>query len=568
MASKSKKRRRALGASCILAALIIAGSSFAWFTSKDEVTNRLSASSEYGVAVAENFQPPENWVPGQEINKDASAVNTGNVDAFVRMYLDGNMRLLQQNKAATTAAQWNSTDAFGTALAGTTTVTDSNLKSMGLTELKGVNYFKTLDKTQTLNPNTNASTNAYGYGTQFSGNYSEVQAMQGSRLAYAPDGASYAFVLKEETRLPVYLSEDSGAADDVYVNVPVGTLVIVNATTPVESTITTGVFATDDTSTDVVSASGATYTSTSTVYVRDDLPVLTNIEYESFTPFDDGLYLFARNDDTALVTTPEFSGYYVTGLTKDDMDSSAGTYYALNTDTAGTNRSNYTVKGTTGTPDADAPIQVTITDGVITAVAPTINLELYTASYEAFDADALDWYTNAAKDKIYAVYNKSSDTEFTAAEDVVVEISLANVKAYTAAGDEEKWTPIGGATAGTFTGLKDDTGTAITTLYDASNLKFYYNNDVEAGDTTTKLVDQVRLYNGVTNDAYLAFDFDLNVHLDSVQVTFDQDGKEAETAVKSGEGEEWKGTAATGGATGAATLDGTEIDHLVWTATT
>ena len=83
MASKSKRRRKVLGASCILAALIIAGSSFAWFTSKDEVTNRLSANADYGVSIVESFAPPENWLPGQEVNKDVYAVNTGNVAAFV-----------------------------------------------------------------------------------------------------------------------------------------------------------------------------------------------------------------------------------------------------------------------------------------------------------------------------------------------------------------------------------------------------------------------------------------------------------------------------------------------------
>ena len=89
MASKSKKRRRVLGASCILAALIIAGSSFAWFTSKDEVTNRLTANADYGVSIVESFVPPKNWLPGQEINKDVYAVNTGNVDAYVKEKITG-----------------------------------------------------------------------------------------------------------------------------------------------------------------------------------------------------------------------------------------------------------------------------------------------------------------------------------------------------------------------------------------------------------------------------------------------------------------------------------------------
>ena len=89
MASNSKKRRRVLGASCILAALIIASSSFAWFTSKDEVTNRLSANADYDVSIVESFAPPANWIPGQEVNKDVYAVNTGNTAAFVEETVSG-----------------------------------------------------------------------------------------------------------------------------------------------------------------------------------------------------------------------------------------------------------------------------------------------------------------------------------------------------------------------------------------------------------------------------------------------------------------------------------------------
>ena len=84
---KTSREKRVLIASLCIAAAVMAGSTFAWFTSKDEVTNRLSASADYNVAIAEDFTPPEQWTPGQEINKDVSAVNTGNVDAFVRLGL-------------------------------------------------------------------------------------------------------------------------------------------------------------------------------------------------------------------------------------------------------------------------------------------------------------------------------------------------------------------------------------------------------------------------------------------------------------------------------------------------
>ena len=69
--------------------ILFARTTFAWFTSKDEVTNRLTASSDYGVSIVETFTPPKKWVPGQVINKDVYAVNTGNIDAFVEEEVSG-----------------------------------------------------------------------------------------------------------------------------------------------------------------------------------------------------------------------------------------------------------------------------------------------------------------------------------------------------------------------------------------------------------------------------------------------------------------------------------------------
>ncbi len=104
MASKSKKRRRVLGASCILAALIIAGSSFAWFTSSDEVTNRLSANADYDVSIVESFAPPKNWLPGENVNKDVYALNTGTIGAFVNEDVSGVLSYTAVHKVATREA--------------------------------------------------------------------------------------------------------------------------------------------------------------------------------------------------------------------------------------------------------------------------------------------------------------------------------------------------------------------------------------------------------------------------------------------------------------------------------
>lgn len=90
---KSAREKRVLVASLLVAAVMIGGSTFAWFTSKDEVTNRLTASADYGVSIVEDFTPPEEWLPGQKINKDVSAVNTGNVDAYVRLAILNDLKL-------------------------------------------------------------------------------------------------------------------------------------------------------------------------------------------------------------------------------------------------------------------------------------------------------------------------------------------------------------------------------------------------------------------------------------------------------------------------------------------
>lgn len=91
--SKKRKDKKVLIASMILASMIVAGSSFAWFTSKDEVVNKLTANNQYSVTVTESFTPPPQWLPGQVVQKEAGAINTGNIDAFVKLTLSNNLVL-------------------------------------------------------------------------------------------------------------------------------------------------------------------------------------------------------------------------------------------------------------------------------------------------------------------------------------------------------------------------------------------------------------------------------------------------------------------------------------------
>ena len=119
---QSAKQKKILVASILLAGMIAAGGTFAWFTSKDEVTNKLTASNNYGVSIVEDFTPPSDWVPGQVVNKDVAVTNTGNVDAFVKVSLANTLDL-------TTITSGEAFDA---------THTDSYIKLSGTDEVKAL----------------------------------------------------------------------------------------------------------------------------------------------------------------------------------------------------------------------------------------------------------------------------------------------------------------------------------------------------------------------------------------------------------------------------------------------
>lgn len=76
----SKNEKQAVS----LVAVVVIGAVLAWLLSRDQVTNSLSAASDYDVTITENFIPPEDWTPGQKIRKNVKAVNTGDIDSLVK----------------------------------------------------------------------------------------------------------------------------------------------------------------------------------------------------------------------------------------------------------------------------------------------------------------------------------------------------------------------------------------------------------------------------------------------------------------------------------------------------
>lgn len=98
---KANKEKRVMAAALCITAVAVAGSTFAWFTSSDEVTNRLSANADYNVSIVESFAPPENWLPGTSVNKDVYATNTGNIGAFVREDVSGVLTITNEKPVDT-----------------------------------------------------------------------------------------------------------------------------------------------------------------------------------------------------------------------------------------------------------------------------------------------------------------------------------------------------------------------------------------------------------------------------------------------------------------------------------
>lgn len=498
MASKSKRRRRVLGASCILAALIVGASSFAWFTSKDEVTNRLSANANYGAALAEDFTPPENFLPGQKVNKDVGVVNTGNIDTLVKVHVTGALNILKENAVA------SEVDVMGGGFtAPSTAVTDTNLTKLGLTLTDGSgNYFRTLSKTERNNPQTPSSTN--DPATSDSNEYSEVESVQaGGYLAYASTGAAFKFTPE--------------SAGYTYRNAA-------------------------DTET-ITQASAAELTS-SAIKNSWTNGVGLKVDTDTFLPTADGLYIFRRDVTESNVsgsegTYYEYSGYYYKAASTDA--GGQGTYYALHylpNEGGTTYKSDYVIFSTkeTAEPNGNA-LTVTYETASnkttpVVSVVPT-SVKLFSASYTRVEnlVPTYDQGTASTVDPSLTFTNGSGN------EAIIVKAYLDNVGVKAGSGSEN-WTEI-------------NIGTGTPVPY------FYYNNDVEEGDSTAKLIDSVELDKNTKKSAYLAMDFDLNVLLDSVQVTVNENGIEQITAAT----ESWTEL----GNNTVATQSNGEITSITWT---
>ena len=223
--------------------------------------------------------------------------------------------------------------------------------------------------------------------------------------------------------------------------------------------------------------------------------------------------------------------------------------------------------------------------GELASVTTTANLEMYTAKYAQIENGALTWvYNNGTLSAIYqgGTNLESTDNDQTTRDaklrdDIVVDIKLDNIGT-----GAQQWTVMNDSSnTGTqvlyynsYTNGAYDTSNTATQLDSNRLWTFYYNDDVESGDTTSKLVDSVTLRETTKKDAFIAFDFDLNVNMESVQVTMDENGKEKTTPVNTWAATTVSSTAVNTGAKpsgnddAATYTNNTEIATVGWIATT
>ena len=395
------------------------------------------------------------------------------------------------------------TDSLG--LTAANAVEDEAKLALGLTYAKDGKYYRTLSTEKIDNPNDHASTQSDSEDN-VPAQFSEVQSMMaGGVLVYAPSEATYTWELEQATEMNVF-----------------------TGTTPTLTNLEKG------------AKVGTATSSAGTKIAATGENYYGAIDASTFTPESTGLYLFRRNvQETADGTenTYEYSGYY--------YDASLNKYFALHTGVGANGHSDYVLPAgtindnSTATPSSDQVLPVKIATGK--------QVFLYTASEQVLDnaTNKLNWKYEDASDAEGDVHPARFVVSYGAGDKAIeINIDLANIGT-----GEEKWTAI------------KDNDTAPTQL-----TTFYYTNDVEAGDTTTKLVDSVTLSKDTDNDAYLAFDFDLNVFLESVQVTMDEAGNELLTPVAT-----WSATeegnpavAVNTGATTNATVGAPEINSITW----
>lgn len=85
---KSNNKKKWLVTAAALAAVAAMAGTFAWFTSTDKAKNEFEgAIAGNDIEIVEDFEKPDIWEPGTEVNKDVAVKNSGQYKSLIRVDL-------------------------------------------------------------------------------------------------------------------------------------------------------------------------------------------------------------------------------------------------------------------------------------------------------------------------------------------------------------------------------------------------------------------------------------------------------------------------------------------------
>lgn len=94
--NEKNNRKKWIAAATALAAIGVLVGTFAWFTSNDRTVNKFEGGvGGNDVEIVEDFTPPTDWQPGQEVKKEVGILNSGLYNSFVRVSLEGTLQKLK-----------------------------------------------------------------------------------------------------------------------------------------------------------------------------------------------------------------------------------------------------------------------------------------------------------------------------------------------------------------------------------------------------------------------------------------------------------------------------------------
>ena len=493
--------------------------------------------------------------PGENVNKDVSVVNTGNVDAFTRVALENQLTISAYGKEDITTTFSASAPKTYYLITKTTTSITSNgadnesdvvitdAATQTATQIGGKWYLQTITQENLPKLFEYSSDRDTEKAAVIAGNVNVGTSGQPGSITYTyGDGTTTVAQPYDLTVGTIDTTNGVKLSTTESTNINTGKL------TPNEvTTLQAGGKL-------VIAASKVVAAKDQIVVTGDDTTPPSQTDYDGsgqYTPGTAGLYIFERTvyEGTGNNKT-EYSGYYYDGTD----------FYALKT------KVNKTTTGSTATPyidfgeyDSGSGVMVSYNgftydaDGQVNGLPSGAGISLLTK--ETYKTEGVPGIADTDK-RAKVTFETGTLTETANAADSWTQTNTAsdinaikliiNTEESRTTADDPSTVTYSGTANGTVIYIKLDSNwyknwdliqpTNATPADVTPSIVdwFYYKDTVKSGETTEKLVDYVRIDNTVSQNDFVDIVYDMNVVLESMQVTHDTEGDETATAVPVG----------------------------------